>query len=383
MIIGIPKEIKNHEYRVAATPDMVRALTTAGHTVWVEQDAGLAINYSNKQYNDAGAVVLNSAKEVYKAELILKVKEPIAPEYDLLQHKQKLFCFFHLAADPALAKVLLEKKIASFAYETVTNNQHRFPILAPMSEVAGKAAAFQAAYCLQAAHGGNGTLLNGAEGAQPAKVLILGAGIAGTAACKTAVGAGADVTILDINEARLRTLSQTFGDKLNTDLSTAQNIEKYATDTDALIGCVLLPGKLTPKLISKELIKKMQKGSVFIDVSIDQGGCAETSKATTHQDPTYIIDGVVHYCVANIPGAFAKTSTQALTDVTLPYIIQLANTPDITSLIQLNSHLTDGLNTYNGFVIDKVIAEDLNYEHTPLNTAIKKKDNIIETQEVI
>lgn len=383
MIIGIPKEIKNHEYRVAATPDMVKALTTAGHTVWVEQDAGLAINYSNKQYNDAGAVVLDSAREVYKAELILKVKEPIAPEYDLLQKNQKLFCFFHLAADPALAKVLLEKKIASFAYETVTNNQHRFPILSPMSEVAGKAAAFQAAYCLQAAHGGNGTLLNGAEGAHPAKVLILGAGIAGTAACKTAVGAGADVTILDINESRLRTLSQAFGDKLTTDISTPENIEKYATNTDALIGCVLLPGKLTPKLISKELIKKMQKGSVFIDVSIDQGGCAETSKATTHQNPTYIVDEVVHYCVANIPGAFAKTSTQALTDVTLPYIMQLANTPDINTLMQLNPHLTNGLNTYNGFVTDKVIAEDLSYTYTPLNTAIKKKANIIETQEVI
>ena len=378
MIIGIPKEIKNHEYRVAATPKMVKNLTSAGHTVWVEKDAGLNINYSNKQYTEAGAVILDSAKEIYKAELILKVKEPIEPEYKLMQPNQKLFCFFHLAADPKLAKVLIEKKIASFAYETVTNNQNRYPILTPMSEVAGKAAAFQAAYCLQAPHGGCGKLLNGAQGSTPAKVLILGAGIAGTAACKTAVGAGADVTILDIDESRLRTLSQAFAGKLKTDISTSDNIEKYAKETDVLIGCVLLPGKSTPKLISKDLISKMKKGSVFIDVSIDQGGCAETSKATTHQNPTYVVDGVVHYCVANIPGAFAKTSTQALTDITLPYIIQLANTPDIKTLMQTNHHLTNGLNTYNGFVTDKVIAEDLNYEFTPLEEAIEKKPETCE-----
>ena len=379
MIIGIPKEIKNHEYRVAATPEIVKELTNNGHTVNIETNAGSAINYTDNDYIKSGANICKSAKEVYQSELILKVKEPIPCEYNLLQNNQKLFCFLHMAANEELAKVLIKKKIASFAYESVTDNANNFPLLAPMSEVAGKAAIFQASFFLQAAHNGNGTLLNGANGADPAKVLILGAGISGSAACQTALGAGADVTVLDINTSRLEELKKQMQNiypknVLNIDISNQENIQKYSAQTDALIGCVLLPGKSTPKLISKKLIKQMKKGSVFIDVSIDQGGCSETSKVTTHQDPTYIIDGVIHYCVANIPGAFAKTSTQALTKMTAPYIKLLADVPSIKELMPINKNIINGLNTYNGYITDKVIADDLNnslnLNYLPINTLL-------------
>lgn len=380
MIIGIPKEIKNHEYRVAATPEIVKELTDNGHIVNIQTNAGAAINYSNNDYIKSGANICETAKEVYKSELILKVKEPIECEYDLLQNNQKLFCFFHMAANPELAKILIKKKIASFAYESVTDRDNNFPLLAPMSEVAGKAAAFQAAFFLQAAHSGNGTLLNGANGADPAKVLILGAGISGSAACQTALGAGADVTVLDINQARLEELKKQMEEyypknSLNIDISNSENIQKYSTKTDALIGCVLLPGKSTPKLISKDLIKQMKTGSVFIDVSIDQGGCSETSKITTHQNPTYVVDGVVHYCVANIPGAFAKTSTQALTQMTAPYINLLADVPSIKELMHINKNIINGLNTYNGFITDKVIADDLNtsLDYMPILEVLKNQ----------
>lgn len=360
MIIGVPKEIKVHEYRVGMTPASVKELTSAGHTVYIEQSAGEGIACNDQEYIEAGASILKTAEEIFSiAEMIVKVKEPLAVERALLRPDQLLFTYLHLAPDMAQTKDLIKSKAVCIAYETVTNANGGLPLLAPMSEVAGRMSIQAGAACLEKSNGGVGLLLGGVAGVAPAKVVIIGGGVVGCNAAQMAIGLGADTTIVDNNIDTLRKVNTQFGSSIKTAYSNKYNLESLVLDADLVIGGVLIPGAAAPKLVSAEMIKKMRPGSAVVDVAIDQGGCFETSKATTHSEPTYIVDDVVHYCVANMPGAVARTSAFALNNATLPYILRLANLGYKKALLA-DAHLKNGLNVIHGKVTNTSVSESLN-----------------------
>ncbi len=364
MKIGIPKEIKKDEFRVGATPDTVRAFVEAGHQVTVQKDAGLKIGYPDELYIASGAKIGKEAKEVYASEMIVKVKEPQSSEFPLMREGHILFCYLHLAPDPEQTKQLLERKVVGIAYETVTDELGRLPLLVPMSEIAGRFAIQAGAHALQMINGGRGVLLGGIPGVKPGKVVVLGAGVVGTEAMRMAIGLGADVTIFDHNLSRLRDLDKLFAPALKTVFSTPAAIEKAVTTADLVIGAVLIPGKKAPRLVTRDMVKKMQVGSVIVDVAIDQGGCIETIRPTTHSDPIYVEHGVLHYGVTNMPAACARTSTQGLTNATLPYALKLANMGYKQAFLQ-DRGLMDGLNVYHGKVTNPFVAQDLGYEYHP------------------
>ncbi|MCP5506454.1 MAG: alanine dehydrogenase [Chlamydiales bacterium] len=364
MKVGIPKEVKDHEYRVGATPAMVKALVKGGHTVMVQKGAGSKIGFEDEDYKKAGAQIVERPELVYEAEMVIKVKEPQPNEYPLLKENQILFCYLHLAPDPKQTEALLKQKVVGIAFETVTDCKGRLPLLTPMSEVAGRISIHAGANSLHMAAGGRGTLLGGVPGVAPGKVVIIGGGVVGTQAAKMARGLGADVTILDSNLDRLRELDDLFEGRLKTLYSTPVTIEEELSSCDIVVGAVLIPGKLTPKLITKDIVKKMRHGSVIVDVAIDQGGCAETSRPTTHSDPIFVQDNVVHYCVANMPGACARTATIALTNSVLPFALKLAEKGYKEALLQ-DPHLLDGLNVCLGKVTNEHVAHDLNYAFHP------------------
>lgn len=348
MLIGTPKEIKNHEYRAGLTPAAVRQLTAAGHQVVVERDLGTAIGLTDQSYLAAGARVVDTAAEIFAtAEMIVKVKEPQPVECKMLRPDQILFTYLHLAPDPEQTRLLLESGAIAIAYETVTGPGGSLPLLAPMSEVAGRMAVQAGAYSLEKSHGGLGILLGGVPGTEAADVVILGGGVVGVNAARMAIGLEANVTVLDRSIDRLRQLDQQFGRRMNTLYADLDSIERAVLKADLVIGAVLVPGAEAPKLVSRELVSRMKKGAVLVDVAIDQGGCFETSRATTHADPTYLVDGVIHYCVANMPGAVARTSTFALNNATLPFTVALANKGWRTAL-QDDPHLRNGLNVFRG-----------------------------------
>ena len=364
MIIGVPKEIKNHEYRVGMVPSSVRELAIKGHEVFVETNAGTGIGFSDQDYIDAGATILATATEVFaKAQMIVKVKEPQAVERAMLRHDQILFTYLHLAPDLPQTEDLIKSGAVCIAYETVTDDRGGLPLLAPMSEVAGRMSIQAGAMALEKSSGGRGMLLGGVPGVEPAKVVIIGGGMVGTNAAQMAVGMGADVVVLDRSIDALRRLNVQFGSAVKAIYSTADAIERHVIEADLVIGGVLIPGAAAPKLVTRNMISRMKPGSAIVDVAIDQGGCVETSHATTHQDPTYIVDDVVHYCVANMPGAVARTSTFALNNATLPYILKLANLGYKEALLQ-DKHLLNGLNVMHGKVVCKEVAHALNLAFT-------------------
>jgi len=360
MQIGVPKEIKNHEYRVGMTPAGVKELINSGHSVVVEKDAGAKIGFSDESYKLAGAKILATAKEVYQSEMIVKVKEPQPIECEYLYNSQILFTYLHLAPEPILTKSLVDSGVIGIAYETVTDDKSNLPLLTPMSEVAGRIAIQAGASALQMASGGRGVLLGGVPGVGPAEVVIIGGGVVGTQSARMAQGLGAKVTVLDINLDRLRYLDDIFQGSIVTEFASQDAIDRLVLTADLVVGAVLIPGKQAPKLITSKHVKSMKHGAVFVDVAIDQGGCSETSKPTTHEDPTYIVDDVVHYCVANMPGACARTSTLALTNVTLPYVKKLAN-DGLLNAFGENTGLLNGLNVYKGKVTNAAVAHDLGY----------------------
>lgn len=363
MLIGVPKEIKNHEYRIGLTPGGVRELVVNGHEVLVENNGGAEIGFDNEEYLAAGASIVDTAEEVFAAaDMIIKVKEPQPNECKMLRAGQILFTYLHLAPDPKQTQLLVESGATCIAYETVTDNQAGLPLLAPMSEVAGRMSIQAGAHHLEKAQGGLGSLLGGVPGVAPAKVLIIGGGVVGTQAARMAIGMGADVTILDRSLPRLRQLDVEFSGQLRCIYSTAESIEQYSLEADLVIGAVLIPGAAAPKLLTRAIISKMKKGAVVVDVAIDQGGCFETSKATTHEQPTYVVDEVVHYCVANMPGGVARTSTMALTNATLPFALALANKGVKQALLD-DAHLLNGLNVHQGKVTYKAVADVLSYDY--------------------
>lgn len=370
MIIGVPKEIKNHEYRVGMVPSSVRELTIKGHEVFVETNAGTGIGFSDQDYVDAGAKILATAAEVFaKAEMIVKVKEPQAVERAMLRHDQILFTYLHLAPDLPQTEDLIKSGAVCIAYETVTDDRGGLPLLAPMSEVAGRMSIQAGAMALEKSSGGRGMLLGGVPGVEPAKVVIIGGGMVGTNAAQMAVGMGADVVVLDRSIDALRRLNVQFGSAVKAVYSTADAIERHVLEADLVIGGVLIPGAAAPKLVTRSMIARMKPGSAIVDVAIDQGGCVETSHATTHQDPTYIVDDIVHYCVANMPGAVARTSTFALNNATLPYILKLANLGYKAALLQ-DKHLLNGLNVMHGKLVCKEVAQALNLEYTDRKSVV-------------
>ena len=356
MIIGIPKEIKNNEFRVGLTPSLVHGLTRQGHAVLVEKNAGAQIGFSNEQYQAAGATVVENAQTVFAdAELIVKVKEPQPQECAMLHEDQTLFTYLHLAPDPVQTEALIQSKAICIAYETVTSSSGALPLLAPMSEVAGRMSIQAGAAHLEKSKGGSGVLLGGIPGVATGKVLILGAGVVGRHALQIAVGMGAHVGIMDRDLDRLRQIDAIFGNRVQTLFSDQQSIENAVRDSDLVIGAVLLPGGSAPKLVTKAMIQQMRAGSVVVDVAIDQGGCFETSRPTTHAEPTYVEHGVLHYCVANMPGAVARTSTIGLTNATYPFIEQIANL-GVMEALRLNSHLRNGLSVYQGQLTSAPVA---------------------------
>jgi len=362
MLIGVPKEIKNNEYRVGMTPAGVRELVILGHQVIIETNAGAAIGLMDEQYQQAGAKIVTTANEVFEfAEMIVKVKEPQETERKLLRSNQVLFAYLHLAPDYQQTKDLVESDAVCIAYETVTDLHGGLPLLAPMSEVAGRMSVQAGAHALEKTQGGMGILLGGVPGVAPADVVVLGGGVVGINAARMAMGLGADVTIIDKSLTRLRAIDEQFGPQLKTMYSTTEMIEQAVIKANMVIGAVLVPGATAPKLVTREMLKKMKQGSVIIDVAIDQGGCFESSHATTHDDPTYIEEGVIHYCVANMPGGVAQTSTFALTNATLPYIIELANKGVKQALLE-NEYLQLGLNVYHGKITHLAVAKAHDYE---------------------
>ncbi|MCD0492269.1 alanine dehydrogenase [Chromobacterium violaceum] len=371
MLIGVPKEIKNHEYRVGLTPSGVRELVANGHKVLVQTHAGLAIGFTDEQYIQAGASIASNAEEVFeRADMIVKVKEPQPVECRMLRPGQILFTYLHLAPDPEQTKLLIESDSVAIAYETVTDERGGLPLLAPMSEVAGRMAIQAGAHALEKAQGGRGVLLGGVPGVAPAKVVVIGGGVVGLNAARMAMGAGADVTILDKSLSRLKEIDMVFGGRIKTLMSNGANIDDSIRDADLVIGAVLVPGAAAPKLVTRAMLKTMKPGAVLVDVAIDQGGCFETSRPTTHQDPIYTVDGIVHYCVANMPGGVARTSTQALTNATLPYTLELANKGWRQALLD-NAHLRNGLNVCRGRVTYQAVARDLGYAYVDPIEAIK------------
>lgn len=371
MIIGVPKEIKNNENRVGLTPAGVSAFTKAGHKVFVQSTAGDGSGFSDAEYKKAGATLLKTIQEVYKkAEMIIKVKEPIKQEYSLIKEGQLLFTYFHFASYEPLTKAMIKSKAVCLAYETVEKTDRSLPLLVPMSEVAGRMSIQEGAKYLEKPMGGRGILLGGVPGVRPANVLVLGGGIVGTQAAKMASGLGADVTLMDVSLPRLRQLDDLLEKNVKTVYSNEYNIREAIKSADLIIGAVLIPGAKAPSLITRDMLKTMKPGTVMVDVAIDQGGCFETSKATTHEDPIYVIDGVIHYCVANMPGAVPYTSTLALTNATLPYALQLANKGWKKACTE-NAELKGGLNVVNGKVVYKGVAEAFNLKYTDVAEVLK------------
>jgi len=367
MRIGVPKEIKDNEYRVGLVPGSVRELINAGHQVLVETKAGEGIGVSDDDYRHVGAEIVTTAEEVFaKAEMIVKVKEPQAIECKRLQQDQILFTYLHLAADPLQTELLINSGCVAIAYETVTDNRGGLPLLSPASAVAGRMSIQAGAHCLEKAQGGSGILLGGIPGVAPAKVVVLGAGVVGANAVRMAVGMEAEVTVLDVSLPRLRELNTEYGAQLNTIFSTSQSIEEYVVNADLVIGGILLPGAAAPKLVTRQMISKMRPGSVVVDVAIDQGGCMETSRPTTHTDPTYMEEDVVHYCVTNMPGAAPRTSTFGLNNASLPFVLEIANHGLINAL-ERDPHLQNGVNIYQGRVTYEAVAKALDLHYIPLN----------------
>jgi alanine dehydrogenase len=370
MLIGVPREIKNHEYRVGLTPAGVRELKGRGHEIIVESRCGESIGLTDTLYQAAGAAIVDSATEVFaRAEMIVKVKEPQPVECAMLREGQVLFTYLHLAPDPEQAQGLVQSGCVAIAYETVTDGRGGLPLLAPMSEVAGRMSIQAGAHALEKAQGGIGLLLGGVPGVAPADVVIIGGGVVGYNAARMSVGMGASVTILDKSIARLNQLDSLFQGRLKTIYSTADAIEELVLGADLVVGAVLIPGAAAPKLVTRDMLKRMKNGAVVVDVAIDQGGCFETSKATTHQSPTYIVDGVVHYCVANMPGGVARSSTFALTNATLPYVIALADKGYRRALLD-DACLMEGLNVYFHKVTYKAVADALEYDYMPAQQAL-------------
>ena len=370
MKIGVPREIKNHEYRVAITPAGVMELVRNGHEVFIEHDAGVGSSITNEEYVKAGAKILATADEVWQTgDMIMKVKEPIAAEYDRMREGQLLFTYLHLAAEQKCTDALLKNKVTGVAYETVELPDRSLPLLAPMSEVAGRLAPQVGAYSLMRANGGRGALLGGVPGVKPAKVVVLGGGVSGLHAAQIALGMGADVTILDLNVPRLRQIDLAYNGRIKTLVSNAYAIEEECTAADLVVGAVLIPGAKAPKLVTNDLVSRMKPGSVLVDIAIDQGGCFEDSHATTHADPTYTVHNSVFYCVANMPGAVPNTSTYALTNVTLPYAVALAN-KGWKQALKDDKALALGLNTHDGKVTYPAVAEAFGYELLKLEDAL-------------
>lgn len=367
MIIGVPKEIKNNENRVAVTPAGAKELTKAGHAVYVQSTAGKGSGFSDEQYLQAGAQILSTIEETYAvAEMIMKVKEPIEPEYSLIKKDQLLFTYFHFASYEPLTRAMMERGAVCLAYETVERPDRTLPLLVPMSEVAGRMSIQEGAKYLEKPMGGRGILLGGVPGVRPAKVLILGGGVVGTNAAKMAAGLGADVIIMDVSLPRLRYLEDIMPANVSTMMSNEYNIRELLPSHDLIIGGVLIPGAKAPHLITRDMLKLMRPGTVVVDVAVDQGGCIETCKPTTHEDPTYVIDEVVHYCVANMPGAVPYTSTLALTNATLPYAIQLAN-KGWKKACQDSNDLKLGLNVVRGEVVYKGVADAFGLPYTSVD----------------
>ncbi len=370
MLVGVPKEIKNHEYRVGMTPTSVREMLKHGHQVVVETDAGIGISASDDEYRNAGAEIVGTAKEVFdRADMIVKVKEPQPVERAMLREGQILYTYLHLAPDPDQTRDLVASGATCVAYETVTSPHGGLPLLAPMSKVAGRMSIQAGAYCLEHPHGGLGMLLGGVPGVDPAKVVVIGAGVVGTHATHIAVGMGADVWVLDNNAEALDRHWQMFRRSTNTVFSTADALEQHVLSADLVIGGVLVPGAEAPKLVTKEMVKQMKPGAVIVDVAIDQGGCCETSRPTTHAEPTYTVNDVVHYCVANMPGGVPRTSTYALNNVTLPFALRLANLGAKQALMD-DPHLRNGLNVHAGKVTYQPVAEELGYDYVPAADAL-------------
>jgi alanine dehydrogenase len=371
MIIGVPKEIKTEENRVAVTPTGVAGFVARNHKVLLERGAGLGSGLSDRAYQGAGAVIVDSPEEVWQqADMIMKVKEPQESEYPLMRPGLILFTYLHLAASESVTRALLDRKVTAVGYETIQLDDGSLPLLAPMSEIAGRLSIQVGAWCLQAENGGRGILLGGASGVRPATVVILGAGMSGTAACQVAAGMGAYVSILDINPTKLRYVHDILGGHVTTLMSNRANVEEAVVDADLLIGSVLIPGAQAPKLISRTLAKRMKPGAALVDIAIDQGGCAETSRPTTHRDPIYIEEELVHYCVTNMPAIVPNTSTYALTNSTLSYGLELANRGFPQALVR-NRALAKGLNTFDGKVTYESVATVFNLPWTPVEEVIR------------
>lgn len=366
MKIGCVKEIKNNEFRVGMTPDNVKSYTNAGHAVYIEKGAGEGSSFTDEEYKAAGAVLMDTAKEVWDTcEMMIKVKEPLKEEYQYFHKDLILYTYLHLAADHPLTDALLQAGVKGVAYETLMERNRSIPLLAPMSQIAGRLSVQEGAKYLEKPFGGKGMLLSGVPGTPKAKVVILGAGNVGTNACKIAVGMGADVTIFDINLERLAYLDDIFGARIQTMYSTDAAIENAVKDADLVIGCVLIPGKAAPKVMKKEYLKEMKPGSVIVDVAVDQGGCCETTKVTYHDNPTFVVDGIVHYCVGNMPGAVPRTSTIALTNATLKYGLQIAG-KGLENACKENDVIYSGINTYDGKLTCKNVADSFHVEHTEI-----------------
>jgi alanine dehydrogenase len=370
MRIGVPKEIKDNEFRVGLVPANVRELVHHGHEVLVERDAGAGIGFDDPDYRAAGAKIAGGAAETFAAaDLIVKVKEPQAGEISLLREGQTLFTYLHLAAEPEQTKGLMESGVTAIAYETVTDARGGLPLLAPMSEVAGRMSIQVGAHCLEKEQGGAGILLGGVPGVPKARVVILGGGVVGTNAARMAMGMEAKVTVIDKSLPRLYELDLQFGAMLNTAYSTVDNIERLVTGADLVIGAVLIPGAAAPRLVTRDMLKKMQRGSVVVDVAIDQGGCFETSRPTTHAEPTFVEEGVVHYCVTNMPGAVARTSARALNNATLPFVLALAEKGTAKALFD-DPHLRHGLNVHAGRITHEAVAKALGHDYQPAEDAL-------------
>jgi alanine dehydrogenase len=371
MLVGVPKEIKDNEYRVGLVPSTVRELTLKGHQVLVQTNAGVGAGLSDEDYQSAGATIAVKADEVFaRADMIVKVKEPLPPERKKLRRGQILFTYLHLAPDRAQTEDLIASGVTAIAYETVTSPQGTLPLLTPMSEVAGRMAPQVGARCLERENGGRGVLLGGVPGVPPADVVILGGGVAGTHAAIISVGMGATVTVVDRNPEALRRISNQLGARVRTVFSTRDAVEAVCRRADLVIGTVLIPGAAAPKLITAQTVKAMKPGSVIVDVAIDQGGCAETSRPTTHSNPTYVVDEVVHYCVTNMPGAVARTSTFALNNCTLPFVLELADEGARRALGE-DPNLRNGLNVYEGLVTHRAVADALGLKYTPPEQALR------------
>lgn len=370
MLVGVPKEVKSEEYRVGLVPGSVRELVHHGHKVMVEQNAGMGIGFDDEAYRAAGAEVCDSAAEIFaKAEMIVKVKEPQASEYKQLREGQVLFTYLHLAPDLKQTQGLIDSGCIAIAYETVTGARGGLPLLAPMSEVAGRMSIQVGAHCLEKEQGGSGMLLGGVPGVAAAKVVIIGGGVSGTNAARMAMGMEAHVTVIDKNLEQLYALDLQFGPMLNTIFSTVDAIETYVTGADLVVGAVLVPGAAAPKLVTRDMVRQMRPGSVLVDIAIDQGGCFETSRPTTHTNPTYVEEGVVHYCVTNMPGAVARTSTIALNNATLPFTLALANKGHRRALAE-DPHLKNGLNVAGGKVAYKAVADAHGLSYVPPEEAV-------------